>query len=123
MPTQQKCSVYSSIFGRSRPASTVCAARSAGLAHLARVEFTEPAGPTRGTGAEDVSLWEPALSLEELAAELSVTCQTLYDLRSQGRGPRGFRVGRRLRFRRSEILAWLERMEAEDDQRRHGGGR
>lgn len=34
---------------------------------------------------------------QELAAELSVTCQTLYDLPSQGRGPRGFRAGRRFR--------------------------
>jgi predicted DNA-binding transcriptional regulator AlpA len=43
--------------------------------------------------------------------------QSLYDLRSQGRGPTGFRVGRQLRFRRSEVSAWLERMEAEDLER------
>jgi len=33
------------------------------------------------------------LSLLELAERLHVTAQTLYDLRSKGRGPRGFRVG------------------------------
>jgi len=60
---------------------------------------------------------EPAMTLSELAAYLSVNPQALYDLRSQGRGPRGFRVGRQLRFRMSEIEAWLARMEAADGQR------
>lgn len=44
--------------------------------------------------------------------------QTPYDLRYQGRGPRGFRVGRELRFRVSELDAWIARMEA-DDAARH----
>ncbi len=46
---------------------------------------------------------EPVLTVSELAAALAVNAQTLYDLRSKGRDPRGFRVGRELRFRRSEI--------------------
>ena len=50
--------------------------------------------------------------------QLSVSVQTLYDLRSQGRGPRGFRLGRELRFRVSEVDAWLARLE-EADARRH----
>ncbi|MHA7620744.1 helix-turn-helix transcriptional regulator [Cellulosimicrobium cellulans] len=58
------------------------------------------------------------LSIAELAARLHVSAQTIYDLRSQGRGPKGFRVGRHLRFRISEIEAWLERLER-DDQTRH----
>jgi excisionase family DNA binding protein len=58
------------------------------------------------------------LSLSELAARLRVSVQTIYDLRSQGRGPRGFHVGRELRFRASEIDAWLARME-EADAARH----
>lgn len=61
---------------------------------------------------------EPVLTLSELADRLHVGVQTLYDLRSHGRGPRGFRVGRELRFRASEIEAWLSRMEA-DDAARH----
>jgi excisionase family DNA binding protein len=67
-----------------------------------------------------------ALTIQELAAELHVSCQTLYDLRSQGRGPAGFRIGRHLRFRRSEIDAWLARLEGEDAERhpapRQAGG-
>lgn len=63
----------------------------------------------------------PVLSLAELAECLDVSVQTLYDLRSQGRGPRGFRVGRQLRFRLSEIDTWLARME-DADARRHPSG-
>lgn len=63
------------------------------------------------------------LTLAELADRLHVTVQTLYDLRSKGRGPRGFRVGRRLMFRVSEIEAWLGRMEREDGSRRSAGAR
>lgn len=66
---------------------------------------------------------EQVLSLSELCAHLHVNAQTIYDLRSQGRGPRGFRVGRELRFRISEIDAWLERMEHDDEQRHSVGGR
>jgi len=60
---------------------------------------------------------DTVLSLFELAARLGVTVQTIYDLRSQGRGPRGFRVARELRFRVTEIDAWLARMEGADAAR------
>lgn len=69
------------------------------------------------------SVTEPAITISELADLLSVHPQALYDLRSQGRGPRGFRVGRQLRFRMSEIEAWLARMEAADAQRHAPRGR
>lgn len=59
----------------------------------------------------------PVLSMSQLARHLGVTVQTLYDLRSQGRGPVGFRVGRELRFRLSEVEAWLLRLEAADAER------
>lgn len=61
------------------------------------------------------------VSLAELAAQLKVSVQTIYDLRSKGRGPRGFRVGTQLRFRESEIDAWVERMEMAGEQRHNGG--
>jgi hypothetical protein len=41
-------------------------------------------------------LIEQVLSLTELCEHLHVSAQTVYDLRSQGRGPCGFRVGREL---------------------------
>lgn len=57
---------------------------------------------------------DAVLTLSQLAGELGVSVQTLYDLRSQGRGPRGFRVGRELRFRVREIDAWLVQLEDQD---------
>ncbi len=86
--------------GRSRPGA-------AGLAHL--VCMTTTAHSETGLG--------PVLTLSQLASQLGVSVQTLYDLRSQGRGPRGFRVGRELRFRVSEVDAWLAQMEADDAER------
>lgn len=57
------------------------------------------------------------MTLSELAAHLPVSAQPLYYLCSRGRGPRGFRVGRQLGFRLSEVEAWLARLEAADTQR------
>ncbi|QLQ09715.1 MAG: helix-turn-helix domain-containing protein [Nocardioidaceae bacterium] len=76
--------------------------------------------PVPDAVAEGLShdLLGPVLSLSELAARLRVSNQTIYDLRSQGRGPNGFRVGRELRFRLSEVDAWLARLE-EADAHRH----
>lgn len=33
---------------------------------------------------------------------------TLYGMRSRGRGPRGYKVGRELRFKRRDVEAWVE---------------
>ena len=91
--------------GRARPVS----GRSA---HLSVMETTN--------AQRDVI--EQILSISELAARLRVSVQTLYDLRSQGRGPRGFRVGRELRFRLSEVDSWLNRMEQADKERHRPRG-
>ncbi len=81
------------------------------LAHLTRMD-TETA---RETARQDP--FGSVLTLSQLAAHLCVSAQTLYDLRSKGRGPRGFRVGRELRFRTSEVDDWLSRLEAADADR------
>jgi excisionase family DNA binding protein len=48
------------------------------------------------------------LSIAALAAYLGVPQATIYWWRSRGDGPPGFRLGKHLRFRQSEIEAWLE---------------
>ena len=88
---------------------------SARLAHLCGMETTTQR-PTAHRPSSEGRL-DPVVTLSQLAAQLGVSVQTLYDLRSQGRGPRGFRVGRELRFRVSEIAAWLAQMEADDAER------
>lgn len=41
--------------------------------------------------ATTLSLVDGVLSLSELSAQLQVSAETIYDLRCQGCGPRGFR--------------------------------
>jgi len=49
------------------------------------------------------------LSVGELAKYLGVPVATLYAWRYRGEGPPGFRVGRHLRYRWSDVQAWIER--------------
>ena len=52
-----------------------------------------------------------------------MSAQTIYDLRSHGRGQHGFRIGRQLNFRASDVDVWLRRLEEDDVRRPVGGGR
>jgi excisionase family DNA binding protein len=78
--------------------------RSEWLAHLTGMSETSQGYPGL----------EPVLTTSELAAHLGVPVQTIHDLRHARRGPRGFRVGREMRYRLSEVQAWVEAMEAHD---------
>jgi excisionase family DNA binding protein len=49
----------------------------------------------------------------EVAEYLRVTVRTLATWRAEGRGPRPLRVGRGIRYRRSDVDAWLERQAEE----------
>jgi len=51
---------------------------------------------------------EPILTTRELADYLGVNVQAIYDLRNDGRGPSGVRVGRELRYRVSDVRRWLD---------------
>ena len=48
------------------------------------------------------------LTANELADFLDVPIKTLYAWRHRGEGPIGFRVGRHIRYRRSDIQRWIE---------------
>lgn len=58
---------------------------------------------------------EQLLSIQELALRLNVPVSTVYGWRHKGSGRRGFRVGRHVRFRWSDVEKWLE--EHADDAR------
>ncbi len=57
--------------------------------------------PTASTHAE------PLLSAQELADYLEVPVKTIYTWRHCNSGPRGFRIGKHLRFRWTDVEAWL----------------
>jgi excisionase family DNA binding protein len=44
----------------------------------------------------------------QLAEVLGISVRTLYNWRSQRKGPPGFRVGSHVRYRRSDVEAWLD---------------
>lgn len=48
------------------------------------------------------------LSVDELAAYLGVAPKTIYDWKYKGVGPRVTKVGRALRYRATDVEAWLD---------------
>ncbi len=47
------------------------------------------------------------LTVPEFASEVRASVQTVYSWRHRGRGPKAYRVGRRLLFRRADVQEWL----------------
>ena len=47
------------------------------------------------------------LTLQQVAELLEVSPNTIYYWRYQGTGPKGHRVGRWVRYWRSDVLAWV----------------
>ena len=59
------------------------------------------------------------LTAEDLAAFLDVPIKTLYMWRYRGEGPVGFRVGRHVRYRWSDVECWIgTRVRAAEVQRK-----
>ena len=56
------------------------------------------------------------LTMEEVAAVVRVPIATLRYWRHLGTGPRSFRIGRSVRYWRTEVHAWLE-SQSSDPQR------
>lgn len=55
-----------------------------------------------------VSGLDRLLTIDELAAYLGIPKQTIYDWRVDGRGPRAYKLGKRLRFTAVDVRAWME---------------
>src|SRR6476661_1895631 len=50
----------------------------------------------------------PIMTSEEVSSLLRVPLATVYRWRSNGTGPVGTRVGKRVTYRRADVLAWYE---------------
>ena len=55
------------------------------------------------------SLTESLMSLEDVAHYFGVPVRTVYAWRATRKGPRGFRVGKYVRYKASDVELWLER--------------
>jgi predicted DNA-binding transcriptional regulator AlpA len=51
-----------------------------------------------------------------------VQVQAIYDLRTDGRGPSGIRVGREIRYRVSDVVRWLDGLHEPADRLSIGDG-
>ena len=52
------------------------------------------------------------LTVDEIADELRVPAATFRSWRALGRGPKSFKIGRRVVYRRSDVEAWIAAEEA-----------
>lgn len=55
------------------------------------------------------------LSVEELADYLEVPVKTIYTWRHRNTGPKGFRVGKHLRFRWHDVQTWVAQRIADEN--------
>ena len=60
------------------------------------------------TQPHPISGLDPLLIIEDLAQHLGVPVTTIYDWRVDGKGPCAVRVGRHMRFTRSDVLASIQ---------------
>ena len=60
---------------------------------------------------------ERLMTLVEVADLLGIPVATLYGWRYRGNGPRGYRIGRHVRYRRAVVEAWIA---AQADRRMAG---
>jgi excisionase family DNA binding protein len=60
--------------------------------------------PARPRPPELDELW----TVEQLAEFLKIPTQSVYKQRSLGTGPPGYRVGKYVRFKKSDVMRWLE---------------
>jgi excisionase family DNA binding protein len=54
---------------------------------------------------------DPLWDMDQLSAYLKVPKRTLYRWRTENYGPRGFRLGRHVRYPQSEVMEWIRQME------------
>ncbi|GAA1713502.1 hypothetical protein GCM10009745_72270 [Kribbella yunnanensis] len=54
---------------------------------------------------------DPLWDVDQVAAYLKVPKRTLYRWRTHGYGPPGRRVGRHIRYRASEVIAWFDKLD------------
>lgn len=53
------------------------------------------------------------LSIQDLSAYLGVPVNTLYQWRTKGYGPAGRRIGKHVRYRESDVEAWIAGLSTE----------
>jgi excisionase family DNA binding protein len=55
------------------------------------------------------------MTIDEVAAYFKVSKHTIYRWRHHRQGPKAVRLGKHLRFRRSDVLGFVDRLEREQE--------
>jgi len=71
-----------------------------------RSEAAPPPQPTALAEPQHPSGGERLWTAADVAAYLGVPIKTVYTWRTRGRGPKGFRIGKHLRWRVSTVFEW-----------------
>ncbi len=72
------------------------------------------------TEANPLSVLDPLVTIKELAEYLGVPVKTIYEWRQTGRGPVCVHIGRHLKFRLSDVQAWVDSQRDVPPQRSSG---
>lgn len=71
-----------------------------------RPEAAPPPRPTAPANLQRHPAGERLWTAADVAAYLGVPVKTVYAWRSRGRGPKGFRIGKHLRWRVATVFEW-----------------
>ncbi len=52
------------------------------------------------------------MTVQDVAAYLGVPAATVYQWNSRGQGPKRYRLGKHVRYRRADVDAWVDRQAA-----------
>lgn len=74
--------------------------------------------PIRDPHQSDAGLTPTLFTPQTLAARYGLPVATIYQWRSNGKGPRGFRVGKFVRYRLADVEAW-EQEQIDKEQLAH----
>jgi excisionase family DNA binding protein len=69
------------------------------------------AAPSATPASRETFVTEGLWDADRVAAYLGVPKQTLYAWRHSGKGPKGFRVGKHLRWRAQTVVEWTLKLE------------
>lgn len=51
---------------------------------------------------------EPLIGPKDISAWIGVPVRTIYQWRNGNKGPKAYRIGKHLKFKRSDVEQWLE---------------
>lgn len=86
---------------------------------MTQLETSAEAPKTRGSGGTLLQGW---ISRTDLAQELGVCQETLRRWADARRGPAFVKAGRKILYRRTAVLDWLEAQEVHEPRRARSGG-